>query len=67
MKIAIRYYTKSKKGNTEKLAAQISKAKKVLEDKKADDDKKAKASETLAKWTAKKEAIEAEIEGRKKN
>ena len=25
MKIAIRYYTKSKKGNTEKLAAQISK------------------------------------------
>lgn len=26
MKIAIRYYTKSKKGNTEKLAAQISKA-----------------------------------------
>ena len=48
-------------------AAQISKAKKVLEDKKADDDKKTKASETLAKWTAKKEAIEAEIEGRKKN
>ncbi len=48
-------------------AAQISKAKKVLENPKADEEKKAKAKDTLALWTAKKEAMEAEIDSRKKN
>lgn len=47
-------------------AAQISKQKKIVEDKKADAEKKAAASKTLEEWTAKKKAIDEEIERRKK-
>lgn len=47
-------------------SAQISKQKKIIDDPKADQEKKANAEKILEEWTAKKTAIENEIEARKK-
>lgn len=47
-------------------SAQISKQKKIIDDPKADREKKANAEKVMEEWTAKKTAIEDEIEARKK-